>query len=316
MKKDELVSLLSIPIDDVRKKFTVLHKKYSKEFLLSSELEIVTKLLSKLPKTERIISEKSKSALMYHSAKMNKFFPAYLMYINELRDLKIQQEKSLIENEVPSTTSTKRTLANLKSQAEQYVRIGVSVAKNPKRIVRKTKKVLSPALGSLMELNRRRTLKNISATELVLHVSDKNLKTMQYDTLISELKYLNESKIEWKRIQDRLAKQTKNKLSVSVIMLVYKNIDMTKHAIESVMSVKTDVDFELIVVDNGSDAATLRGLRTMKRKFPALKLIYNDQNLNFSLGNNIGFSYAKGDISLFLNNDTEVTDRWLLRSHQ
>lgn len=42
-----------------------------------------------------------------------------------------------------------------------------------------------------------------------------------------------------------------------------------------------------------------------------LRLIQSSTNLGFSGGNNLGFTYAKGDYIVFLNNDTIVDPDWL-----
>jgi GT2 family glycosyltransferase len=42
-----------------------------------------------------------------------------------------------------------------------------------------------------------------------------------------------------------------------------------------------------------------------------LRLIQSATNLGFSGGNNLGFTYAKGDYIVFLNNDTIVDSEWL-----
>jgi GT2 family glycosyltransferase len=42
-----------------------------------------------------------------------------------------------------------------------------------------------------------------------------------------------------------------------------------------------------------------------------IRLIQSASNLGFSGGNNLGFTYAKGDYIVFLNNDTVVDPEWL-----
>ncbi len=44
---------------------------------------------------------------------------------------------------------------------------------------------------------------------------------------------------------------------------------------------------------------------------PRLRLIQSNINLGFSGGNNLGFTHAKGDYIVFLNNDTIVDSQWL-----
>lgn len=63
------------------------------------------------------------------------------------------------------------------------------------------------------------------------------------------------------------------------------------------------VDFEIIVVDNGSSDSTPELVR---RDCPQARLIQTGRNLGFGGGNNVGMQAARGDILVLLNDDTEV----------
>jgi GT2 family glycosyltransferase len=70
-------------------------------------------------------------------------------------------------------------------------------------------------------------------------------------------------------------------------------------------------DYEIVVVDNGS---TDGSAETIRKRFPYLTLIENDENLGFTGGNNTGLRYAlqhSADYALLLNNDTEVAPDFL-----
>lgn len=132
------------------------------------------------------------------------------------------------------------------------------------------------------------------------------LEDLQYDELRSTLVGLNKRLVNW----DKLKLQKRSKL-VSVVVLVYGHLEMTKRCIESIMSSKTSIGYELLVIDNGSDLSTIQGLHDYIATKDGVKLIYNEQNFNYALGNNIGFAKSSGDTIVFLNNDTIVTDGWL-----
>ncbi len=68
------------------------------------------------------------------------------------------------------------------------------------------------------------------------------------------------------------------------------------------------VEFELIVVDNGSTDATPTLVR---ERFPAARLISTGRNLGFAGGNNEGILAARGEIIVLLNDDTLVPPEWL-----
>ncbi len=65
---------------------------------------------------------------------------------------------------------------------------------------------------------------------------------------------------------------------------------------------------EVVLVDNGTaeDHGAL-----YRSVYPELIYIRSEENLGFAGGNNLGIRHAKGDYLLFLNNDTEITDRFI-----
>ncbi len=93
---------------------------------------------------------------------------------------------------------------------------------------------------------------------------------------------------------------------VSIVTLSWNALEFTKLAVESIQA-HTSVPFELIVVDNGSDEATVAWLRAQ----PDLRVIYNTENRGFAGGNNQGMAIARGEFVIVLNNDVLVTDGWV-----
>jgi GT2 family glycosyltransferase len=67
-------------------------------------------------------------------------------------------------------------------------------------------------------------------------------------------------------------------------------------------------DTEVIFVDN---ASTDDSVEFIRKHYPRTKIIENTKNLGFAGANNIGFHQAKGELVLFLNNDTRVTKTFL-----
>ncbi len=118
---------------------------------------------------------------------------------------------------------------------------------------------------------------------------------------------LNTLLIDW----DALAKQKREQDRVSIIIPVYNNLKLTRECIESLYA-HTPVDrFELIVVNNGSKAATRMLLNNLAEKHNNLKVLHNEENFNFALGCNLGLAASNCEIVIFLNNDIIVTDNWL-----
>jgi GT2 family glycosyltransferase len=96
-------------------------------------------------------------------------------------------------------------------------------------------------------------------------------------------------------------------MTVSILMVTYNQLAMTKRAVASIRKHTPASAYELIVVDNASADGTAEWLRTQ----PDIILLKQRKNLGFPAACNIGALQAKGDKLLLLNNDTVVTPRWL-----
>ena len=76
---------------------------------------------------------------------------------------------------------------------------------------------------------------------------------------------------------------------LSVVVLAWDNLDLTRRFVESVRA-NTDVDYELVIVDNGSEAPAARYAEEA-----ADHAILNDRNLGFAAGMNQGLAAARGE---------------------
>lgn len=94
-------------------------------------------------------------------------------------------------------------------------------------------------------------------------------------------------------------------MQLSVIILNYNVRYFLELCLLSVESALTNIDSEIIVVDNNSadDSCEM-----IKMRFPNVKLIQNNDNVGFSKGNNIGVDEAKGSYICILNPDTVVAE--------
>lgn len=99
---------------------------------------------------------------------------------------------------------------------------------------------------------------------------------------------------------------------ISIIVLTYNNLELSKTCIKSILDNTAYPDYELIIVDNLSEGDTLDYLKEVEKwEDKRIKVIYNKENKGFAGGNNIGMQYATGDYIMLLNNDTVVTRGWL-----
>jgi len=90
-------------------------------------------------------------------------------------------------------------------------------------------------------------------------------------------------------------------MDVSVIIVNYNTKDLLQNCLKSIYTQTKDIDYEIIVSDNGStDGST----EMIKKDFPNAILIENMQNLGFGAANNKGLEIAKGKYIFYLNSDT------------
>ncbi len=95
---------------------------------------------------------------------------------------------------------------------------------------------------------------------------------------------------------------------ISIILVSYNVGDVTKACIQSIKRNVT-IPYEIIVVDNNSEKATIDILDGID----GINLIKSGVNQGFPRGCNMGLAAAKGDIIWFLNNDTIVPPNSLER---
>lgn len=99
---------------------------------------------------------------------------------------------------------------------------------------------------------------------------------------------------------------------VSVLLVTYGNLDLSRLCLASLQRAKCSVPFEVIVVDNDSPDGSARHLREVEASgLLPLRLVENRANLGFAAANNQAARMARGEHLVLLNNDTVVTDGWL-----
>lgn len=94
-------------------------------------------------------------------------------------------------------------------------------------------------------------------------------------------------------------------MKLSVVILNYNVRYFLELCIKSVQAAITDLDAEIIVIDNNSpDESCVM----MKHLFPDVKLIENRENVGFAKANNQAVAEAKGEYLCILNPDTVVAE--------
>lgn len=81
-------------------------------------------------------------------------------------------------------------------------------------------------------------------------------------------------------------------------------MQLTKDCIDSIIKYTSNVEYEIILVDNNSND----GSKDLFQLDNRITYIYNENNLGFGIANNIGSKIAKGRYLFFLNSDTLLFD--------
>jgi GT2 family glycosyltransferase len=90
-------------------------------------------------------------------------------------------------------------------------------------------------------------------------------------------------------------------MDVSVIIVNFNTKNLLENCLYSLYKYTKNINFEIIVSDNGSNDGSLEMIRSI---FPEVILIENNKNLGFGAANNSGLKIAKGKYILYLNSDT------------
>ena len=90
-------------------------------------------------------------------------------------------------------------------------------------------------------------------------------------------------------------------MDVSIIIVNYNTKELTRNCLKSVFEQTKDLNFEVIISDNGSSDGSVE---MIKAEFPQVILIENKENLGFGAANNRGLAIAKGKYIFYLNSDT------------
>lgn len=90
---------------------------------------------------------------------------------------------------------------------------------------------------------------------------------------------------------------------VDITIVNYNGGEVILECLKSIFSLKDNLDLTVWVVDNDSKDESVEGIR---KKFPRVNLILNQENVGFGRAHNQALKKAKGDYALILNPDTRI----------
>jgi len=97
-------------------------------------------------------------------------------------------------------------------------------------------------------------------------------------------------------------------VTLSIIIPSYNTEKLLACCLHSIYRQTKETDYEVIVVDNGSNYNIKHQIRQLADKKLKIKLIQNQCNLGFAKACNQGLKKTAGDYILFLNSDTIILD--------
>ena len=118
----------------------------------------------------------------------------------------------------------------------------------------------------------------------------------------------------WAHRGEALIRQAESSVGdplVSVVVVTYNNLDLTRACLVSLDEHSLYENIEIIVVDNASIDGSQEFLTEWFTGARNRKLVLNDNNRGFAAANNKGLAIASGDYLVLLNNDTYVTPGWI-----
>ena len=100
---------------------------------------------------------------------------------------------------------------------------------------------------------------------------------------------------------------------VSIVVIACDGLVFTRLCLESLLATRTSVDYEVVVVDNGSADGTARYLTALAALDARVSVQRNCRTVGFAAATNAGVARSRGSIVVFLNNDTIVSSGVLER---
>ncbi|MBD3165697.1 glycosyltransferase, partial [bacterium] len=141
------------------------------------------------------------------------------------------------------------------------------------------------------------------------HIADRFLFYRRYAVDTPEMEIKRIEAVKRARRLAQSAFQREHRPMASIVIPHYNLPDKLEKAINALIENTSDIPFEIIVVDNGSENTTDALVASLESK--GVLLLRNRRNEGFARACNRGARAAKGHYVVMLNNDTQVQHGWL-----
>lgn len=92
-------------------------------------------------------------------------------------------------------------------------------------------------------------------------------------------------------------------MKLSIVILCWNDLKVIGDCLRSIYHETRNIDFEVIISDNGSTDGSMAFIR---QHYPLVRILENGTNLGFAEGNNAGIAASRGEYVLILNPDTII----------
>ena len=132
---------------------------------------------------------------------------------------------------------------------------------------------------------------------------EKHIRRCDINAVVEYGKVPNTYKINYKILGTPL---------VSILIPNYEHWKTLKKCIDSIMSLSTYDNYEIIIIENNSKGKDTFDYYASLKDNEKIRIVTWEGKFNYSAINNFGFKYTKGEYILLLNNDIEViSPNWI-----
>jgi N-acetylglucosaminyl-diphospho-decaprenol L-rhamnosyltransferase len=96
-------------------------------------------------------------------------------------------------------------------------------------------------------------------------------------------------------------------MDISVIIVEYKDSDIVRDCVRSIVGNLSELKYEILVVSNSSYAPDVRN--SLKANLPEVIFLFNQQNIGFAKACNQGINRTVGEYIMLINPDASLLDK-------